>query len=215
MVCYRWSGPRFRNEPPLRILRPSIGTLTRLELHDNPTLNFRVLGDACNSLRTLEYTTCSESAQVLKPVVEMFPHVTDLAILFQACVWTNEFLELLSSFHNLTYLTLSLDFEIAADDSLDEDHDLAWYRRCFFRRFRAAGEIAKVCTGLLRCSWVQLRIDSEGNDQEHAFVIQEEVGSRVVKPIMQWWMVKHFKNRHRGPLPDDMVKENAWWEPTT
>jgi hypothetical protein len=107
-----------------------------------------------------------------------------------------------------------LDFEIAADDSLNEDHDLAWYRRCFFRRFRAAEEIAKACPGLQRCNWIQLKIDSEGNDQEHAFVIQEEVGSRVVKPIMQWWMAKPYKNRLRGPLPDDMVKENAWWEPT-
>jgi hypothetical protein len=109
-------------------------------------------------------------------------------------------------------LTLSLDFEIAVDDSLDEDHDFAWYRRCFFRRFRAAEDIAKVCPGLQRCSWVQLGIDSEGNDQDHEFVILEEDGSRIMKPVVQWWMAKHYEYRHGGPLPDDMVKENAYWE---
>jgi hypothetical protein len=68
-------------------LRPSLCTLTCLELHDDPILDFRVLGDACTSLRTLEYTTYSQSPQVLETVAEMFPHVTNLAMLFQACVW--------------------------------------------------------------------------------------------------------------------------------
>jgi hypothetical protein len=108
-------------------------------------------------------------------------------------------------------LTLSLDFEIAADDSLDKDHDFAWYRRCFFRRFRAAEEIVKACPKLRRCDWIQLKIDSEGNDQEHEFAIREEAGRRIVKPVMQWWMSKRYQNRHGGPLPDDMVKENAYW----
>jgi hypothetical protein len=69
-------------------LRPSLGTLTRLELHDYPILNFRFLGAACTSLRTLEYKTYSQSPQVLKTVAEMFPYVTNLAMLFQACIWT-------------------------------------------------------------------------------------------------------------------------------
>jgi len=69
-------------------LRPSLGTLTFLELHDDPIFDFHVLGDACTSLRILEYTTYSQSPQVLKKVAEMFPHVADLAMLFQACVWT-------------------------------------------------------------------------------------------------------------------------------
>ncbi|KIM90817.1 hypothetical protein PILCRDRAFT_1065 [Piloderma croceum F 1598] len=196
-------------------LRPSLGTLTCLELHDYPILKFCVLGPACTSLRKLKYTTYNQSPQVLETIAEMFPHVTDLAMLFQTCVWVDEFLEPLSSFRDLTHLTLSLDFEIAADDSLDEDHDFAWYRRCFFRRFRAAEEIAKVCPKLQRCNWIQLNIDSKCNDQEHEFVIREEAGHRVVKPVMQWWMANHYKKRHGGPLPDDMVKENAYWEQYT
>jgi hypothetical protein len=124
----------------------------------------------------------------------------------------DEFLKRLPSFRHLTHLTLSLDFEKAADDSLDEDHDFAWYRRCFFRRFSATEKIAKVCPLLQRCGWIQLQIDSEGNDQRHDFVILEDAGRRVVKPVMQWWMAKHYKHRHGGPLPDDMVKENVYWE---
>ena len=67
-------------------LRPSLGTLTCLELRDYPILDFRVFGAACTSLRTLECTTNSQSPQVLETVAEMFPHVTNLAM-FQACVW--------------------------------------------------------------------------------------------------------------------------------
>jgi hypothetical protein len=68
-------------------LRPSLGTLTCLELRDYPIVDFRVLGATCTSLRTLECTTNSESPQVLKTVAEMFPHVTNLLVVFQACVW--------------------------------------------------------------------------------------------------------------------------------
>ena len=68
-------------------LRPSLDTLTCLELDDYPILELRVLGPACTSLRKLKYTTYSRSPQVLETVVEMFPHVTDLALLFQTCIW--------------------------------------------------------------------------------------------------------------------------------
>jgi hypothetical protein len=68
-------------------LRPSLGTLTCLELCDYPILDFRVLGAACTSLRTLKCTTTSQNPQVLETVVEMFPHVTDLVMLFPTCVW--------------------------------------------------------------------------------------------------------------------------------
>jgi len=68
-------------------LRPSLGTLTCLELRDYPILDFRFLGAVCTSLRTLKCTTNSQSPQVLETVAEMFPHVTNLAMLFQACVW--------------------------------------------------------------------------------------------------------------------------------
>jgi hypothetical protein len=66
-----------------------------------------------------------------------------------------------------------------------------------------------VCLRLQRCGWLQLGIDSQGNDQNHDFVILEDAGIRVVKPVMQWWMAKTYKHMHGGPLPDDMVKENA------
>jgi hypothetical protein len=111
---------------------------------------------------------------------------------------------------------LALDFERAVGDSLRDDHNFAWYRRCFYRRLHATEQIVKSCLALTRCEWLQYCIDSEGNDDWHQFVVVEEregaQSIRVVKPIMQWWMVEHFKGLHMGDLPSDMVKENAYWE---
>jgi len=118
----------------------------------------------------------------------------------------------LSLFPHLTHLTLGLDFERAANDSLREDHDFAWYRRCLFRRYHTSEKIAKVCSKLERCTWVHLGVDSEGNNDQYDFVIREEGGNRVVKPVMLWWMTDRWKSRHGGLLPDNMVKENMWWE---
>jgi hypothetical protein len=42
-----------------------------------------------------------------------------------------------------------------------------------------------VCPVLQRCEWLQLGIDSEGNDLDHNFVILEEEGNRVVKAVME------------------------------
>ena len=72
-----------------------------------------------------------------------------------------------------------------------------------------------MCPVLQRCEWLQLGIDSEGNDLDHNFVILEEEGNRVVKAVMQSWMAEHYRDRHGGPLPNDMVKENAYWEKLT
>jgi hypothetical protein len=102
-----------------------------------------------------------------------------------------------------------------ANDRLYEDHDMAWYLRCFYRRFHATQEIAKRCSQLQRCEWIQHTIDSEGNDADHNFVVVEDARQsekvRVVKPVRQWWMVKRYEHRHGGDLPKDMVKENTYW----
>jgi hypothetical protein len=73
-------------------------------------------------------------------------------------------------------------------------------------------EIAKVCPSLQRCEWLQVGIDDSGNDQTFPFVVLEEAGRRVVKPVTLWWMDKTH-NRHDlgGPLPENMVMENKWW----
>jgi hypothetical protein len=69
------------------ILRPSLGTLTHLELHDYPILGFQALGPACTSLRTLEYTTFSQSPRVLEVAANMFPNVANLTMIFQSFIW--------------------------------------------------------------------------------------------------------------------------------
>ena len=138
--------------------------------------------------------------------------VVSCSIVLYSLFFQDEFLELLLSFSDLTHLKIAIDLEISANDTLDEDHDLAWYRRCFLRRFAVSKDIMNVCPRLLRCEWLQLGKDSEGNNQLHSFVIREEDGRRIVKPVMQWWMVNEYEEEHGGPLPDDMVKENAYWE---
>ena len=87
------------------------------------------------------------------------------------------------------------------------------------RRYSASEKIAKVCPMLKRSEWTHLGIDSEGNNQQHKFVIQEEdeVGGkntkRVVRLVMDWWMEDQYKDEHGGPLPDNMVEEeNPWWK---
>jgi hypothetical protein len=100
---------------------------------------------------------------------------------------------------------------LAENDRLKYDHDMAWYRRCFLRRFEATKLIAEVCIQLKRCMWTQLSIDNEGNDQRFRFTLVEvedrERSSRMVKPIKEWWMAKEFEFEHGGDLPEDMVEE--------
>ena len=70
-------------------LRPSLGTLTHLELEDYPVLGFQAWGPPNTSLRTFKYTTYSQSpTKVLEAVLEMFPNITHLEVVFRACVWT-------------------------------------------------------------------------------------------------------------------------------
>jgi hypothetical protein len=106
---------------------------------------------------------------------------------------------------------LGLDLEISANDSLDADREYAWYRRCFLRRYSVSEKIAGVCPVLEQCEWKQPGFDNQGNDQQHDFVIREENGNRIVRPVMQWWMVGWKKDRYGGPLPMDvMVKEDLY-----
>jgi len=117
---------------------------------------------------------------------------------------------------DLTHLTLGLDFEQQANDSLVLDHDFAWYRRCLFRRLHATQVIAEVCLKLEHCDWQQIGKDSEGNDMTHAFDIVVEEGElgnvRVVKTIRQWWMCEQYEARYDGPLPEGIVDDpNAWY----
>ena len=105
-----------------------------------------------------------------------------------------DLLKLLPLFHDLTHLTLSLDFKIAANDTFCTDHNQPWYRHCFLCRFDTSEDIAKVCPGLQHCGWLQLRVNSEGNDNQHDFVILEAEGNRVIKPVMQWWMAKDLEH---------------------
>ena len=79
-------------------LRPSIGTLSRLEIvhrdSDDKTgsgtaqfLDFRQFGPPCVSVRNLKYTTYSRSPKALEAVAEMFPNLVTLSIIFD---WTND-----------------------------------------------------------------------------------------------------------------------------
>jgi hypothetical protein len=122
----------------------------------------------------------------------------------------------ISSFPNLTHLALSLNLEEAAADMLVKDHNVNWYGRCFFRRWRKSEEIAKKCPKLQRIEWLQLEIDSEGNANTHAFVIagrlEDSEDLRIVKPVLQWWMFKRFyKGSPAMPDVADMVDEGPEW----
>jgi hypothetical protein len=124
----------------------------------------------------------------------------------------DECLDMLSSFPHLTHLKLSLDLELAAQDSLRKNLDFPWYRRCFLRRYSASEKIAAVCPVLRRCEWIQLGIDHSGNDGAPSpSIIVEEAGKRVVRPVMVWWMDEVFGHDFGGPLPENLVIENQWW----
>jgi hypothetical protein len=85
---------------------------------------------------------------------------------------------------------------------------MAWYRRCYLRRFSASKDIAKVCPRLQRIEWLQHGTDDSGNGTFSNFVVLEEAGERVVRPVVAWWMVKELGcdfEKLGGPLPDNMV----------
>jgi hypothetical protein len=57
-------------------------------------------------------------------------------------------------------------------------------------------------------------VDSEGHGQTSQFIVEaenRERSSRVVKPVMEEWMVKEFESGHGRDLPKDMVEE-SWME---
>jgi F-box domain len=197
----------------------------------SPILDFRALRPACHKMRRFTYRTISRDTHALAAFAEMFPHLTCLQVIFHGdrryhwAVWTvsrfpycpwdpvlisfqDECLVPLSLYHDLKYLTLGLDFELAEDDMLKDDHDLAWYRRCFLRRFEATKLIAKACPQLKRCRWMQQGIDSEGDEHYFQFVLEENAwdGCRVVRPIKEWWMAEEYKSEHQGDLPGGMVE---------
>ena len=91
-------------------------------------------------------------------------------------------------------------------------HDMAWYNRSLHRRLLASELLTKQCLALEQIEWMQLGIDSEGNDMRHTFVVEESSDSgRVVKTIMDWWMRDEYKKRHDGPLPDLKGSYFAWY----
>jgi hypothetical protein len=133
-------------------------------------------------------------------------------------MFQDECLRSLSLYRNLANLTLSIDFEVAENDEWMHNHDMAWYRRCFFRRFKATKLAAEVCLRLKRCTWIQLSSDSAGHNQISRFIIVDvenrERSSCIVRPVREGWMVKELESGHGGDLPEDMVEE-SWLEQCT
>jgi hypothetical protein len=106
-----------------------------------------------------------------------------------------------------------LDLEQVAQDSMRRNFNFKWYRRCLLRRYTVSEKIAAVCPELQRCEWLRLGADDSGNYQTYPFVVLEETGEKVVRPVMRWWMAKNFGYDCGGPLPEKLVAENAWWIP--
>ena len=122
------------------------------------------------------------------------------------------FITYLAQLPCLTHLTLCLDLENEADDLMEFSHDMAWYNRSLHRRLQVSELLPKQCLALERIDWVQLGIDSEGNDMRHAFMVEETSNSgRGVKTVMDWWMGDHYKERHGGPLPD-LIKRESYFD---
>ena len=95
---------------------------------------------------------------------------------------------------------------------MEFSHDMAWYNRSLHRRLQVSELLPKQCLALERIDWVQLGIDSEGNDMRHAFMVEETSNSgRGVKTVMDWWMGDHYKERHGGPLPD-LIKRESYFD---
>jgi hypothetical protein len=61
---------------------------------------------------------------------------------------------------------------------------------------------------------VQLGIDSEGNDMEHRFMVEEiSTSGRMALTVAEWWMLPRFYNPgHGGPLPDFVVEKGSYFE---
>ncbi len=94
---------------------------------------------------------------------------------------------------------------------MQESHDMAWYNRSLHRRLLVSELLAKQCLALERIDWVQLGIDSEGNDMRHAFMVETSDSGRAVKTVMDWWMKDEYKEEHGGPLPD-LIKRQSYFD---
>jgi hypothetical protein len=96
---------------------------------------------------------------------------------------------------------------------MEYSHDMAWYNRSLHRRLHVSELLAKQCHALQRIDWVQLGIDSEGNDMEHQFMVEETPTSgRMVKTIADWWMRPEYEYEFEGPLPDVVVEKDSYFE---
>ena len=92
---------------------------------------------------------------------------------------------------------------------MEFSHDMAWYNRSLQRRLLASELLQQHCLALERIDWMQLGIDSEGNDMAHRFVVEETPGfGRAVKTVKDWWMADSYKKEHGGPLPDVLVERS-------
>jgi hypothetical protein len=48
-------------------------------------------------------------------------------------------------------------------------------------------------------------VDDSGNGSSCTFVVLEEVGERVMRPVIVWWMVGKSRYDLGGPLLENMV----------
>jgi len=55
-------------------------------------------------------------------------------------------------------------------------------------------------------------VDDSGNASYCTFVVLEEAGERIVRPVIVWWMVDESGYDLGGPLPENMVvKRSDFW----
>ena len=134
----------------------------------------------------------------------------------------NAHIQALSKNNNLTDLTLSSDFEVNTQDSINADNEYAWFVRCYKRRLKATQDITSACPQLQRCSWVQMGIGHRKHFRmSHSFVVEERMTggnvTRVVRGIKQSWMGRDHDARLRGggivkckleDLPGDIIGRN-------
>jgi hypothetical protein len=123
---------------------------------------------------------------------------------------------------NLTELTLSSDFEIAAEDTVTADHDYAWYIRCYKRRLKATQDLIVACSSIQKCNWTQLQIGHKASSSMvHPFIVEvQKLPSgevkRVVRGVKQSWMGgdrEFWRSRaivkcKLEDLPGDIIGEN-------
>ncbi|RDB23729.1 hypothetical protein Hypma_009462 [Hypsizygus marmoreus] len=198
------------------LIEPSVSTLQDLritfEYEQSKTMSFDfgVLKGA-RALRSFSLESYGDNADLIDEVLAgvLSPTVNALSLVWLSYpgkqpVFKESFVASLAHLPNLATLTLGLDFEKDAKDTLCYDHDFEWYIRCLLRRLRATELLAAACPALETVVWQQTRIDSEGNDMYHAFRVKDDSGGRAVKIVKDWWMQDRYKDRWGGPLPDNI-----------